>query len=474
MDIQGKTILIVEDEDNLRSLLSKILALEGFKVLEAADVSAAKDVLDREIIHLVITDVMLPDSNGIDFTRFVKNVFPLTEVIVLTAFGNIKDGVKAIKLGAFDYLTKGDGDDKLPLIAAKAIEKSVLNRQIQEMDFRLDDKSSFSKIIGQSRPVSRMIELAKKVAVTDTTVLLLGETGTGKELLADAIHLASRRRKGPFITINCAAIPKDLQESELFGHKKGSFTGAATDKKGFFEVADRGTIFLDELGEMSPDLQAKLLRVLENRSFNRVGDTDPIPVDIRIIAATNRHLLSDENNEFRKDLYYRLSAFTIDLPPLKDRREDIELIALHFLKTYADRIGRSIYGIDASFMYYLRQYDWPGNIRELKNVIERAVILADGKVLTPDTLPDELLSPRPVILSNEVERNNLGNVFEEQPEPQLNLSQSSSTMVDLKTVEQEHILRVLQMVNGNKSEAAKRLDIGLATLYRKLKEYNVN
>nr|WP_277487641.1 sigma-54 dependent transcriptional regulator [Catalinimonas alkaloidigena] len=464
----GKSILVVEDEENLRGLLSKILSLEGFKILEAGDVTTAKDILLSETIHLVVTDVMLPDINGIEFTKYIKKEYPLTEVVVLTAFGNVKDGVKAMKLGAFDYLTKGDGDDMLPLIAKKAIEKSILHRQVQEMDFRTDSRSSFKKIIGKSRPVKKMIELAKKVAVTDTTVLLLGETGTGKELLAEAIHLASRRRKGPFVTINCAAIPKDLQESELFGHKKGAFTGATMDKKGYFEVADRGTIFLDELGEMSQELQAKLLRALENKTFNRVGDTNPIPVDIRIIAATNRDLLDENNSEFRRDLYYRLSTFAIELPPLRQRPEDLELIAFHFLKAYAEQVNKEIIKIEPEFMYYLRRYHWPGNVRELKNVIERAVILSDGRELTVDTLPNEVLaashqeiqSPKNEVMHEE----NAYSTYESEP---------SGDNIDLKTVEQEHILRVLTMVNGNKSEAAKRLDIGLATLYRKLKEYNV-
>src|SRR5690606_30571081 len=301
-------ILIVEDEVNLRTLLSQILSLEGFKVFTIGDVAGAREILRSDDIHLVITDVMLPDLNGMDFTREIKSSYPLVEVIVLTAFGNVKDGVKAMKLGAFDYLTKGDGDEKLPLVVTKAVEKAALNRQLMELEHRLESKSSFAKLIGKSPAVHKMIELAKKVAVTDTTVLLMGETGTGKELLAEAIHLASRRRKGPFIAINCAAIPKDLQESELFGHKKGAFTGANADKKGYFEVADRGTIFLDELGEMSSDLQAKLLRALEMRVIHRVGDTTPIPIDVRIVAATNKTLL-DPENKFRNDLYYRLSTF---------------------------------------------------------------------------------------------------------------------------------------------------------------------
>ena len=257
MDVTGKKILIVEDETSLRELLTKILGLEGFKVFSAVTVKEGIDILKNEDIYLVITDVMLPDENGIEFTKWIKSNQPLVEVIVMTAFGNVKDGVKAMKLGAFDYITKGDGDDKLPLLAGKAVEKAFLNRQLSELEYRLESRSSFAKIIGKSNAVNKLIELAKKVAVTDTTVLILGETGTGKELLAEALHLASRRRKGPFIPINCAAIPKDLQESELFGHKRGAFTGAHTDKKGYFEVADRGTILLDELGEMSADLQAK-------------------------------------------------------------------------------------------------------------------------------------------------------------------------------------------------------------------------
>lgn len=465
MDTNGKTILIVEDEENLRSLLSKILTLEGFKVFQAGDVAAAKNILEKETVYLVVTDVMLPDTNGIEFTKFVKKEYPLTEVVVLTAFGNIKDGVKAMKLGAFDYLTKGDGDERLPFVAGKAIEKAALHRKLYEVDFRPDVRSNFSKIIGNSRPVKRMKDLASKVAVTDTTVLLLGETGTGKELLAEAIHLSSRRRKGPFITINCAAIPKDLQESELFGHKKGAFTGASTDKKGYFEVADRGTIFLDELGEMSPELQAKVLRAIENKVFNRVGDTAPIPVDIRIIAATNRDLINEDNSEFRRDLYYRLSTFTIDLPPLRERTEDIDLIALHFLKEYTTAIGSGMMDIDPEFLYHLKRYDFPGNIRELKNIVERAVILADGNYLTAETLPNEVLQKN--TLPESV-------VSEAMPSSAPPLYQYQADSVDLKSVEQEHILRVLNMVKGNKSEAAKRLDIGLATLYRKLKEYNVS
>ncbi len=455
----GKKILIVEDETSLRELLTKILGLEGFKVFSAATVKEGRDILRNEDIFLVITDVMLPDENGIEFTKSIKSDYPLIEVIVMTAFGNVKDGVKAMKIGAFDYITKGDGDDKLPLLAGKAVEKALLNRQLSELEYRLESKSSFAKIIGKSNAINKLIELAKKVAVTDTTVLLLGETGTGKELLAEALHLASRRRKGPFIPINCAAIPKDLQESELFGHKKGAFTGAHTDKKGYFEVADRGTILLDELGEMSADLQAKLLRTLESKTINKVGDTTPIPIDVRIVAATNRDLFDDSrDDEFRKDLYYRLSTFTIELPSLRERKDDIPLLALHFMNVNAEKIGKNIQTMSKEYMNMLQKHPWPGNIRELKNVIERSVILADGTELTPDTLPKEFLSISPGL--TKIESNGS--------------QESVSELSDLKSVERQHILRVLDHADGNKSEAAKRLDIGLATLYRKLKEYGLD
>ena len=459
MDVTGKKILIVEDETSLRELLTKILGLEGFKVFSAATVKEGIDVLKNEDIYLVITDVMLPDENGIEFTKSIKSDFPSTEVIVMTAFGNVKDGVKAMKLGAFDYITKGDGDDKLPLLAGKAVEKAILARQLSELEYRLESRSSFAKIIGKSNAVNKLIELAKKVAVTDTTVLLLGETGTGKELLAEALHLASRRRKGPFIPINCAAIPKDLQESELFGHKKGAFTGAHTDKKGYFEVADRGTILLDELGEMSADLQAKLLRTLESKTINRVGDTTPIPIDVRIVAATNRDLFDDtRDDEFRKDLYYRLSTFTIELPSLRERKDDIPLLALHFMSVNAEKIGKNIQSMSKEYMDMLQRHPWPGNVRELKNVIERSVILSDGTELTAETLPKEFMStPR--------------------TELQLTTNGTNETrgeLSDLKSVEKQHILRMLDHADGNKSEAAKKLDIGLATLYRKLKEYGLD
>lgn len=462
MDVSGKKILIVEDETSLRELLTKILGLEGFKVFGAATVKDGKEILKNEDIYLVITDVMLPDDNGIEFTKTIKSQYPLMEVIVMTAFGNVKDGVKAMKLGAFDYLTKGDGDDKLPLLAAKGVEKAILNRQLSELEYRLESKSSFAKIIGKSNAVNRLIELAKKVAVTDTTVLLLGETGTGKELLAEALHLASRRRKGPFIPINCAAIPKDLQESELFGHKRGSFTGAHTDKKGYFEVADRGTILLDELGEMSADLQAKLLRTLESRSINKVGDTTPIPIDVRIVAATNRDLFDDaRDNEFRKDLYYRLSAFTIELPSLRERKDDIPLLALHFMHINAEKIGKNIGSMSKEYLEHLIQHRWPGNIRELKNVIERSVILAEGPELTPVTLPKEFLQASHQTAAVENSNGNNGGL-------------KTGDLEDLKSVEKQHILKVLSLADGNKSEAAKKLDIGLATLYRKLKEYGLD
>ena len=306
MDVTGKKILIVEDETSLRDLLTKILGLEGFKVFSAVTVKEGIDILKNEDVYLVITDVMLPDENGIEFTKWVKSNFPLIEVIVMTAFGNVKDGVKAMKLGAFDYITKGDGDDKLPLLTGKAVEKAMLNRQLSELEYRLESRSSFAKIIGKSNAVNNLIELAKKVAVTDTTVLLLGDTGTGKELLAEASIWLVDEEKVLLFQLIVLPFQKTYRNQNCLDIKKVPSLVLIQIRKGYFEVADRGTILLDELGEMSADLQAKLLRTLESKTINRVGDTSPIPIDVRIVAATNRDLFDDSrDDEFRKDLYYR-------------------------------------------------------------------------------------------------------------------------------------------------------------------------
>lgn len=441
------TILIIDDEDRLRQLLARILSLEGYTVLEASNARSGLQVLSREEVQLVISDVKLPDKNGIDLTAQIKQDYPSTEVLVLTAYGTIADGVTAIKNGAFDYITKGDDNDRIIPLVSRAVEKAQLQFRIRQLEKQVGQKYNFDQIVGQSVSIQQAISLARKVAITDTTVLLTGETGTGKEVFAQAIHQASPRRTAAFVAINCGALSKDILESELFGHRAGAFTGAARDQKGLFAEASKGTIFLDEIGEMPLDLQTKLLRVLETGEFLRVGDTKPTRIDVRVIAATNRQLEQEANTgAFRLDLYYRLSVFTIDLPPLRDRRADIPALAEQFARYYATKLGHRAVQLSPAFAQKLQQHTWKGNIRELKNVIERAMILADGPELLPAYLPLEIRS---------------------------GYAPDSTDDLTLSTLERKHIVQVLQLTNNQKTEAARLLGISLATLYRKLDEYGV-
>ena len=444
------TILIIDDEEHLRGALSRILELEGFRVFQAGDARKGYLVLEQQPdLHLVITDVRLPGENGLQVLEKIKKLYPYCEVIVVTAFGTIQDGVQAMKLGAFDYITKGDGDDQILVTVERAVERSHMQRRIFDLEKKLKTRYSFDKILGTSKEIKDSILLAEKVAPTDSTVLLEGETGTGKELFAQSIHNASRRKNKPFIAVNCSAFPKDLLESELFGFKKGAFTGAISDKKGLFEEANEGTLFLDEIGEMHYDLQAKLLRVLEDQSFTKIGDTKPIHVNVRILAATNLDLLKEvQNEQFRSDLYYRLSVFKIRLPALRERIEDVEEMSNYFIRFYSFKTNKQVTGMDPPFLAQLKQYDWPGNTRELKNIIERTVILTDHEILTSDLLPYELFT-----------------------------SSKSTTTEDfdgsMEELEKIHIRKILALAKGNKTKAAERLGIGIPTLYRKLKKYGL-
>src|SRR5579862_2279735 len=442
------SILIVDDEDKLRSLLKRIISLEGFTVHEAASVKAANKILDKESIDVLLCDVKLPDGNGVSFTEETKKKFPLLEIILLTAYGNIGDGVQAMKYGAFDYITKGDDNDKIIPLLNNALQKVQLQKKIQQLETEVGKKYSFKNILGESPLIKEAIELAQKVAPTDTTVLLLGETGTGKEVFAQAIHNGSNRSGKAFLALNCSSFSPELLESEIFGHRAGAFTSAIRDKKGLIEEADGGTLFLDEIGEMHVDLQSKLLRVLETNEFIKVGDTKLIKVNVRIITATNRDLEQEVvDGRFRNDLFYRLNVFTIELPALRDRKKDIPILAEHFMKIYAAKSKKRIEGISKDFIEHLQQHDWKGNIRELKNIIERAVILSNSAQLTVDYLPLDLqtTSYKPQALS----------------------------AFDLTSMEKLHIQRVLNHTKGNKTEAAKLLNIGLTTLYRKIEEYKL-
>ncbi len=444
-------ILIIDDEEKIRVLLSRIISLEGFEVFQASDLKNAKKRLEVSDIDVVISDVKLPDGSGVEFSKTIKEKYPTAEVILLTAYGNIPDGVQAIKNGAFDYITKGDDNNKIIPLVYKAIDKVNLNKRILQLEKQLGDKLSFDNIIGKSKSIESAINSAKKVAVTDATVLLTGETGTGKEVFAQAIHNASNRSRYNFIAVNCSAFSKELLENELFGHKAGAFTGAVKDSKGIFEEANNGTVFLDEIGEMPLDLQAKLLRVLESGEFLKVGDSKPTKINVRIIAATNRDLLNEiENGNFREDLYYRINIFNISLPPLRERIIDIEELAKYFLYKFSQKSGKKITAISSDYLEALKQHSWKGNIRELRNVIERSIILSDTSELNIDSLPSEFHQPD----SN-------------------GSSGKTLSAFELASAEKIHIQKVLNYTNGNKTKTAELLGIALTTLYRKLEEYKI-
>jgi len=443
------TILIIDDEEKIRTLLARIMTLEGYEVFQASDLKKGLKRLEEQDIDVVICDVKLPDGSGVDITKVIKDKYPCLEIILLTAYGNIPDGVQAMKNGAFDYITKGDDNNKIIPLVYNASEKVSLAKRVQQLEKQLGDRYSFDQIIGKSKAILNAIDLAKRVAVTDTTVLLTGDTGTGKEVFAQAVHQASNRSKFNFVAINCAAFSKELLEGELFGHKAGSFTGAMKDQRGLFEEANKGTIFLDEIGEMPIELQAKILRVLETGEFLKIGETKVTKVDVRIIAATNRNLEQEIANEhFRSDLFYRLSVFSIYLPALRERKQDIRLLAHHFTQIFSLRAKRKELQISTEYLTALENHDWKGNIRELKNCIERSVILSDTDVLGVETLP-------------------FAHVAMESGTKML-------SAFSMASVEKLHIQKVLQHTQGNKSEAARLLEIGIATLYRKIEEYKLN
>lgn len=443
-------ILLIDDEEKLRNLLAKIITLEGFEVIQAGDCKTALKKMEQYSPDVVICDVKLPDGSGVELARTIKESHPASEIILLTAYGNIPDSVQAMKNGAFDYITKGDDNNRIIPLLHKASEKVALTKRVMQLEKQLGDKYSLNSILGHSKLIKSAIDAANKVAVTDATVLLTGETGTGKEVFAQAIHSRSNRSKYNFIAVNCAAFSKELLENELFGHKAGAFTGALKDSKGIFEEASKGTVFLDEIGEMPLDLQAKLLRVLESGEFLKVGDSKATKVDVRIIAATNRNLPKEiEEGRFREDLFYRISVFNIPLPPLRERLEDIEELANSFLFRFSSKTNKKIKGISKNYLSALKLHHWKGNIRELKNVIEHSVILSESTELEEDTLPMTF----------------------QPPVQQLNTKNFSA--FDLASAEKIHIQKVLNYANGNKTETARLLNIALTTLYRKLEDYKI-
>ena len=444
------SILIIDDEPQIRKLLSRMMELEGYEVFQATDCQSTLKQLKLHTPQVALCDVFLPDGHGVDLVLTMKKLYPELEIILLTAHGNIPDGVQAIKNGAFDYITKGDDNNKIIPLISRAVEKARMNVRLEKLEKKVGQTYSFDSILGESKVLKDAVSLAQKVSGTDVPVLLTGETGTGKEVFAQAIHYSSKRARQNFVAVNCSAFSKDLLESEIFGHKAGSFTGAMKDKKGLFEVADNGTIFLDEIGEMAFELQAKLLRVLEAGEYIKIGDTKPTKVNVRVISATNRDLKKEiEQGNFREDLYYRLSVFQIHLPPLRERKEDIELLAESFIQLFSKKLGKQVEGMAPEFLKALKAADWRGNIRELRNVIERSMIVCD-KQLTLQDLPIEIQNTR-----------------------QEDYSGKNYSEFELAAMEKRHIAKVLQHTKGNKTEASRLLKIGLTTLYRKIEEYGI-
>ena len=444
-------ILVVDDEVQIRTLLSRMLELEGYEVGQAGDCRTALKQLEFQSPDVVLCDVFLPDGNGVDLVASIKKTAPNVEIILLTAHGNIPDGVQAIKNGAFDYITKGDDNNKIIPLVSRAVEKARMNVRLEKLEKKVRQTYSFDSVLGDSKALKEAVSLAQKVSGTDVPVLLTGETGTGKEVFAQAIHYNSKRAGQRFVAVNCSSFSKELLESEMFGHKAGSFTGALKDKKGLFEEANNGTIFLDEIGEMAFELQAKLLRILETGEYIKIGDTKPTHVNVRIIAATNRNLPEEiAAGRFREDLFYRLSVFQIHLPPLRERAGDVRILAKAFVKDFSGRLARPVTEITSAFFEALEQQPWKGNIRELRNVIERSLIVCEGEGLDVADLPLDIQNAH----------------YEQSDE-------TSPGSFELSAMERRHIARVLEYTKGNKTEAARLLKIGLTTLYRKIEEYGI-
>jgi len=444
-------VLVVEDEAGTRKAMVQALSRQNHIVLEAADGEEAMKVLLDNDVDVVVTDIRMPNMDGMELLKASKKHDPTTAVIIVTAYGEVATAVEAMKSGAFDFLEKPISMMKLRELVKKACEirqVMVENRALKE---QLKGKFSFENIIARSRKMLEIFDIVKQVAPTKAIVLLVGESGTGKELIANAIHYNSPRVGKPFIKVNCAALPETLLESELFGHEKGAFTGAYQTRIGRFEAADGGTLFLDEIGAMSLALQVKLLRVLQESEFERVGGNQTIRVDVRLIAATNIDLQKAvAENKFREDLYYRVNVIRIELPPLRERKEDIPFLVDHFIKKYAAENGRKVDGIDEEALAALLKYDFPGNVRELENIIESAVVLAKGSTITLDLLPPALRNPKEEVSGITIP---LG-----------------STMSD---VERLMIQATLKYTGGNRTEAARILKLGRRTLFRKIKEYGI-
>ena len=444
------TILVADDEKNIREGLREALMLDGFEVQMAADGREALDLITRGDVDLLITDLKMPRLSGEELLKSVTSQFPTIPVIILTGHGTIESAVQAMHDGAYDFITKPVNLDRLSLLVKRALSSRELALQNRAMQEELERRSGFASIIGKSAEMKHVFEMVRQVAPSRSSVLITGESGSGKEMIAEALHYNSPRKDKPFIKLHCAALTESLLESELFGHEKGAFTGAIARKRGRFELAHMGTLFLDEIGEINQNVQIKLLRVLEEKKFERVGGEETVEVDVRLIAATNRDLKEAiGRGAFREDLYYRLNVVNIHIPPLRERKEDIPLLVAAFLKEFSQENGKPIDGIDAKARLALYNYAWPGNVRQLRNSIESAVVLCKGTTITLEDLPPNLKGET----GGDSLRISLG-----------------ATLAD---VEKEVIRSTLAREGGNKSRTAEILGIGRKTLHRKIEEYGL-
>jgi two-component system NtrC family response regulator len=452
--LSKRRILVVDDDESLRRVTQVQLQQSGYDVTAASDGNEALAVLERFSADLVITDLKMPRMSGLELLGRIRSDYPEIVIIMVTAFGTIENAVEAMRAGAYDYITKPVQVEELRITVSRALEHLELQEQVRNLRSSLDGKYGFENILGRSNVLLSVLDMASRAAQTSSTVLVRGETGTGKELLAKAIHFNSPRKQKPFITINCGAIPKDLLESELFGHVKGSFTGAFAHKKGKAEAADGGSLFLDEIGELPPELQVKLLRLLQQGEIEKVGATETTHVDLRIIAATNRDLQAMiEDGAFREDLYYRLAVIPLELPPLRERPDDVAELVEYFFVRAKERHRRQDMALPLALLPYFSGYRWPGNVRELENVIERLVVLSRGTEITLNDLPESLRRERPTL---EVLRLDLP--------PQ---------GISLESVEKELILRALQKSNWNQAQAARYLDLSRKTLIYRVEKYGI-
>ena len=447
-------ILIVDDDDAHRQMLSAVLSEEGYEVHQADDGSVAVELIEEQFFDMVLMDIRMKKMDGIEALKQIMDISPGVIIIMMTAYASVNTAVDALKIGAYDYLTKPIDIEELSILIKKAFHHNKLKKENLFLKEQLDQRFDFSGIIGQSKAMKAVFETIALVSPSDATVLVLGDSGTGKELIANAIHQNSPRKNKPLIKVNCAALPETLLESELFGHEKGSFTGATARKEGRFQLAHNGSIFLDEIAEMTPQTQAKILRVLQDQNFEPVGSTKTIKVDTRIIAATNK-ILEDkiEEGKFREDLYYRLNVVQVEVPKLQDRRDDIPLLTDFFIKKYSEKNHKLIKGIDPVALDFLMRFNWPGNVRELENVIERAVILARGDLITPIDFPSHINI-----------KNDESGIY----------TDSLEYGKTLKDVEKQMILKSLNENDGNRTRTAEVLGISRRTLQLKLKEYGVN